>query len=355
MFRKIVDHSQRYPESSPYLMLAILPFCSITVHDGVRFARNILGIKLPFDSQDINRLRNRTKSLSSKGLTLQDYSKETSNLTNRLSSYMKNHTGLLGPLFNAIQPDTSIIYHDNLPILTSYVHARYIEKENVKESPIPEKECLIQLGEDIGRAASVNCIVADAIGLSQKDCTAQQFTAISRNQHFSKLLAPLAEKGISNRACFFMLSELLTQINSVEALHDSGFFSDLLYLKFQSASLLAAVRSIKGFTNFATASPASLECSKEGARMLAEIIPRAIRREVEKTAKLRNAFVHYDFQALIGFEQYKNENPSVILEKSIKCAAGVSTRDYYIRLNNSAKDISRRINDLVELPLPSAW
>ncbi len=45
MFSMLVDHAERFPEASPYLMLTILPFCAITVHDGVIFARKYLRLR----------------------------------------------------------------------------------------------------------------------------------------------------------------------------------------------------------------------------------------------------------------------------------------------------------------------
>lgn len=39
MFHKVIEHSRRYPEATPLLMLSILPFLALTVHDSVRFVR----------------------------------------------------------------------------------------------------------------------------------------------------------------------------------------------------------------------------------------------------------------------------------------------------------------------------
>lgn len=353
MFNMLVDHAERFPEASPYLMLTILPFCAITVHDGVIFARKRFGKGLPFDTQDINSLRNRTKSLSSKGLSLRDYSEEAVSLTGQLSSYMKSHTGLLGPLLNAIQPDTSIVYHDGLPVLTSYVYVRYVAAEHDKGSPIPNEDDSRQLGYDIGKAAAINCVVADIAGIKAENCEAREFVTVSKDLHFSKLIAPVADKGIGNRACFFMLSELLTQINSVEALHKSGFFSDLLYLKFQTAALLTAARSIKSFTNSAMPAAAKFGCTEDGLKLLSSVIPREMRRAIEKTKRLRHAFVHYDFINLVGEEKCKGSAPFDVLESGIQMTVGISTKEYFANLHDAAIFVARGISNLIELPSPA--
>lgn len=353
MFSMLVDHAKRFPEASPYLMLTILPFCAITVHDGVRFARKYLGSSLPSDTEDINRLRNRTKSLSADGLSFKDYSDETATVVAELSSLMKNHTGLLGPIINAIQPETSIVYHDGLPILTSYVHARYVEKKHGAGSPLLNEGENCQIGFDIGKAAAINCKVAESIGLTAESCEAEKFNVVSRDLHFPRLLAPLASKGVRNEACFFMLSELLTQINSVEALHRSGFFSDLLYLKFQSAALLTAVRSMKSFATSAMSSPAEFGCTADSIKLLSSAIPRKTRKAIEKTAGLRNAFVHYDFLTLVGEKECNGEPPLAILEKGIQKTVGTSIEEYYAMLQDSAACLSRNIAEAIELPSPT--
>lgn len=42
MFYKLLDHRDRYPESTPDLMLTILPFCALAAHDSVRFVKKFL-------------------------------------------------------------------------------------------------------------------------------------------------------------------------------------------------------------------------------------------------------------------------------------------------------------------------
>lgn len=353
MFNLLVDHVERFPEASPFLMLTILPFCAITVHDGARFARKYFGSSIPSDTEDINRLRNRTKSLSANGLSFKDYSDETATLVAELSSLMKNHTGQLGPILNAIQPETSIVYYDGLPILALYVHARYVEKKRGTGSPLLSEEEYRQIGIDIGKAAAINCVVAKSTGLIAESCKAEEFNAESRDLYFPKLLAPLANKGIRNEACFFMLSELLTQINSVEALRGSGFFSDLLYLKFQSAAMVTAVRSMKSFVNTAMSSPAEFGCTADSIKLLSSTIPRKTRKAIEKTADLRNAFVHYDFPSLVGKKECNGEPPLAILEKGIQKTVGASIEEHYAILQDSAACLSRNITEAIELPSPT--
>ena len=126
MFHKVIEHSRRYPEATPLLMLSILPFLALTVHDSVRFVRKYFDATGPLDSNAVNRLRNASKALSSKGLHIEEYALEAKAITSTLTASAKNHSGLFGDLLNAMQPDIAIVYCNGLPVSTSYNVARYV-------------------------------------------------------------------------------------------------------------------------------------------------------------------------------------------------------------------------------------
>lgn len=85
MFHKVIEHSRRYPEATPLLMLSILPFLALTVHDSVRFVRKYFDATVPLDSNAVNRLRNASKALSSKGLHIEEYALEAKAITSTLN------------------------------------------------------------------------------------------------------------------------------------------------------------------------------------------------------------------------------------------------------------------------------
>ena len=62
-----------------------------------------------------------------------------------------------------------------------------------------------------------------------------------------------------------MLSDILTQLNSITVLRNSGFFSDALQMKFATTVLLAACRSISKFSRCVKPKPDRHECTSEGA------------------------------------------------------------------------------------------
>lgn len=104
MFYKLLDHRDRYPESTPDLMLTILPFCALAAHDSVRFVKKHFDHDFELDSAVVNRLRNASKSLSAKGSTVEDYTFMTNSVTRGLSSSTKKATGLLGRSLTPLRP-----------------------------------------------------------------------------------------------------------------------------------------------------------------------------------------------------------------------------------------------------------
>ena len=126
MFHKILDHNERFPETSPRLMLSILPFCALTVHDGVRFVRAHFDPHFSGDTQAIARLRNMSKSLSSKGVTLEEYEEQTLTASKSLSAHAKSHGGLFGNILNAMQPSVSFVTCGGMPTAASYVMVHYL-------------------------------------------------------------------------------------------------------------------------------------------------------------------------------------------------------------------------------------
>lgn len=351
MFHKVIEHSRRYPEATPLLMLSILPFLALTVHDSVRFVRKYFDATVPLDSNAVNRLRNASKALSSKGLHIEEYALEAKAITSTLTASAKNHSGLFGDLLNAMQPDIAIVYCNGLPVSTSYNVARYVGRaDGGLKGVLANPDVVSRLGFDIGQAASVNYYTVAQLGIEESSLVSNKFEAESLDLHFSDLLIPLSCKGISNIACFFMLSDILTQLNSITVLRSSGFFSDALQMKFATTVLLAACRSISKFSRCVKPKPDRHECTSEGAEILSTMIPKSMRKEIERTSDLRNAFVHYDFSKLLDSKLGKCHDAGTILEMAIQSSVQKSVEEYLAWIVGTVDDLSKVISTLIELP-----
>ena len=250
MFYKLLDHRDRYPESTPDLMLTILPFCALAAHDSVRFVKKYFDHDFELDSAVVNRLRNASKSLSAKGSTVEDYTFMTNSVTRGLSSSTKKATGLFGPLINSLTPDMGICTHGDRPVCTTFITARYISQAyGGALDPVWSEECEKQLGFDLGVAASAAFYTVKLLTPELHTLTAKEFETCHVDCHYSDMFLPLKKQGIDNAACFFMLAEFLVQLNAVFALSENEMFDDVLRMKYGTAVLLALDGSISRFAN----------------------------------------------------------------------------------------------------------
>ena len=197
MFYKLLDHRDRYPESTPDLMLTILPFCALAAHDSVRFVKKYFDHDFELDSAVVNRLRNASKSLSAKGSTVEDYTFMTNSVTRGLSSSTKKATGLFGPLINSLTPDMGICTHGDRPVCTTFITARYISQAyGGALDPVWSEECEKQLGFDLGVAASAAFYTVKLLTPELHTLTAKEFETCHVDCHYSDMLLPLKKQGI---------------------------------------------------------------------------------------------------------------------------------------------------------------
>lgn len=296
MFYKLLDHRDRYPESTPDLMLTILPFCALAAHDSVRFVKKYFDHDFELDSAVVNRLRNASKSLSAKGSTVEDYTFMTNSVTRGLSSSTKKATGLFGPLINSLTPDMGICTHGDRPVCTTFITARYISQAyGGALDPVWSEECEKQLGFDLGVAASAAFYTVKLLTPELHTLTAKEFETCHVDCHYSDMFLPLKKQGIDNAACFFMLAEFLVQLNAVFALSENEMFDDVLRMKYGTAVLLALDGSISRFANCVMPKPSEYGFTADGALVLSTLVPKEVRKRVRASKDLRNAFVHYDF------------------------------------------------------------
>lgn len=351
LFQKLLLHSERFPDSTPYLANTTFPFCALIVHDSVRFVRDCFDPSFPIDSESVNRLRNAIKSLSSVGLSVEEYSAEVREITDFLYKEFKNHTGIFSSLKNLVQPDVGISYYNKKPVYTTFNMSRYLSKYNTGEiDAILDPGTARRMGYDIGQAARPSYYAVKILDTDPSMLPVEEFKMTCRDFQYSNLLKPIAECGLTNPVYFFMLCEGFTQINSVRTLHESGVFSDLLELKMATAVLVALEKSLSKLSRYIVKSP---EFEKDPARanqVLSKVIPRNQRKVIKKAKDLRNALVHYDFIKLLGRDICKNQEAEAILDMATKRTVAMSSVDYLSWLEETSEEIANNIDSLIKLP-----
>lgn len=302
------------------------------------------------DSESVNRPRNAIKSLSSVGLSVEDYSAEVWKITDFLNKKFKNHTGIIGGLENLVQPAVGISYYHKKLVYTTFNMGRYLSKYNAGEiDAMLDSGTARSMGYDIGQVARPSYYAVKILDIDLGTLPVEEFNMTCKDFQYSNPLKPIAECGLTNTVYFFMLCEGFTQINSVRALHESGVFSDLLELKMATAVLVALEKSLSKLSRYIAKSPEFEGDPVHANQILSKVIPRNQRKIIKKAKDLRNALVHYDFIKLLGRDVCKNQDAEAILNLATKHTVGMSSIDYLSWLEEMNEEIANNINSLIKL------
>ena len=76
LLHRIFQQNLERPDESPALSLVALPFLALIEHDAIPYLEKKYGVSLPHESSELRRTRNLTKSLDSKYLKYEQYTKE---------------------------------------------------------------------------------------------------------------------------------------------------------------------------------------------------------------------------------------------------------------------------------------
>ena len=127
---------------------------------------------------------------------------------------------------------------------------------------------------------------------------------------------------------FFFLSEQLLRLSSIKALRKSGFLEKTLWLKLNTVYLFHAYKAIESFIGFAHKPSQKFIYSRDFLSQCSEVFSRDEKKQIKKMKKLRNAFVHYDFEDLIDSTVSSSRNFDLLLETAIESTMKMSLSQY---------------------------
>lgn len=348
--KQLFDQINSGSEEAPLLILTLLPFLGLMAHDGPRFVREHFG-NIPFDRQSVNHLRNTSKSLSSKGLDVASYSMEVEATvqTLRNSQHTAIDGSLFGNLFQALHPNVEIVFSDGLPVCTTFNVARYIGgKDALNAGGGLKNSVMDSIGFDIGQASAIFAATAEVSEMDLGVYAPVSFPATAVKCRYETAKNPLAQKGLKSDTAFFMLTEMLTQLNSVLVLHKHGIFSDAMFIKYGTITAVSMRKSVNKLINYTKGQNASSE-DKASCDLLSTVLPKDISRVIKKADGLRDAFAHYDFNRLLGSERCGESSPSLILSYGLERTVKKDVNEYLCWLDGAIRAISSGIEALVAL------
>jgi hypothetical protein len=121
MKSRLADRSHRSRGSGGTLGEGTL--IAVIEHDAIPFVNKAFGGDFPKEDARLSQMRNLTKSLNSKYLNYQEYSKQANIIMQQLKFHFKHYQGPLAFLLNPFTPDVGVTYYQGMPIYC-YLYCR---------------------------------------------------------------------------------------------------------------------------------------------------------------------------------------------------------------------------------------
>ena len=350
-----MNQRKKHPDSAAALFLVATPLIAIIEHDAIPFINRTFGLSLQLESPELTRARHLAKSIDSKHLDYPEYSRQVQAILRQLNERFKNHTGVLGSILNKVQPDVGICYYRGMPIYGTYTVAHYLTKDNPSILGIDGGAYAKEMGYSAGTTGAVLYYFAAKVFPDKSRLEAPEFQTDSNNFSFSSLMKPLTKIGVEDIAVYFLLSELMMQVASVKALHEGGFFSDVLWLKFATISLYHAHRAIEAFTGYSHLPENAQTYPGEFSQGLSSVLDRSDRKLLKKAKPLRNALIHYDFKPSMVPDDVGHLDSMEILAHAVKSSLGMEIDEYCNFLSVTTDRLTANISSLIHFPTYSKW
>ena len=351
MIHRYLEHHKLYPDSTPILALIMIPFLALSEHDGIEYVNRTFDVHIPRDSERVHKVRNQMKSLGARGIRFDEYSKETNELLTAMSQSFKGHRGPFSKLANALQPDMGIYYYKDMPIGTTYSIARYLfDSESAHNMRNDYSEVVGSFGCELGESGAFLYAFAEQLFADEGVKSFSEFATASNDVHLANLIKPLDDQGVDDPAVFFMLTDLMLQINAVLALLDAGLFTRRLFIKYMVATLFHGWKSVRSFTGYTLGEKCPVTFKRETIIRIGKMFPQLISKKIEKIEPLRHALVHYDFSPFSDVALGDDGHPDDVLICAVNHQMGMGIEEFEGFLFESSRAVSTRIAEITGFP-----
>lgn len=350
-FRRLIYHHEHYPKADGVLGLIEVPFAALICHDALSFVNRTVGARLREDYDEVTRIRHQMKSFDPKFFSFEDYSRGVEFILDELNHQMKSHTGFLASVVNALQPDIGIYYYQTVPICATYTVSYYVTPRNKLITP----EKAMMTGFETGQAAAFLYRLAGKY-YEPHEFFVRPFLAQDNDINMSALTRKYRHRWKTvDSSLFFLLTERMMQLASVDALQAGGFLNDALWCKFATVSLYHTFKSLGSFETYARSGKGPQHYSSELLEEVSCLFTRSERKVLKNMAKLRNALVHYDFSEKLVPSVDDDASPYDVFAMAVKSALGMSLVEYHAFLVELRARLIDDLKKLTDFPDYSKW
>lgn len=348
---RLYRHSQLYQESSPILMLTAAPFLSILEYGAAPYASHVLRAEIRPVGDRTAEVRHRTKVLADTKTDYARYAVQANAVRDESRSHFESNAG---PLRRLLQPDVGVFYHQGMPVCSSYTYMRLMTGDDSAlfydegQSETFHKGFGFELGQ-LGASLYASQASLEEAFLLASISDLEEFEVTANDYRYKTLVKPFLSLGTNDHAAFFLLSELMFQLWSVDAFSQRGLIDGLLWVKLAVVTLDTTWKSLVAFESQAHG-PRSEAYSERLLGEIGTLLTREERKTIKRAHRVRNAMVHYDFGESNVPDSSGCGNVQDLLESAIVGNVDMPLKDYVTFLSESCERIAGRISDLLSFP-----
>lgn len=346
--QRIMHQHNNYPNSSSILALIVIPFLALIEHDSVPYLEKKFGLQLPRESFDLARIRHKTKSIDSRYLNYREYSKEAARIieANRENFRKK---GIARMLPSSLVKDVGISYFDGLPIYSTLSVANYLD-DKCGLLWNNSKEYCGSVGYSAGSTCALHYCLAEQLIQDRHVFESHEFVVTANDYVYTSLVGDGIKEQTNDECAFFFLSDQLLRLSSIEALRKGGFLENILWIKLATVYLFHAYRAIESFIGFAYQPTPNLFYSRSFLALCSNIFSRAEKKKLKKMKKLRNAFVHYDFEDLIDAALSDSRDFVFLLNSVLESRVEMGLTQYESFLSDLLNNATIALREVTRFP-----
>lgn len=346
--QRIMHQHNTYPHTSSILALTVIPFLALIEHDSIPYLEKKFGFSLPKENADLIRIRHKTKSIDSRYLNYQKYREEAARIieASRRRFREKGIARLLPPSF---VKDIGISYFEGMPIYSTFSVANVLDDENGSLWSNSKEYCS-SVGYNAGSACAFHYCLAEEVIKDKRFFLSNEFTVTANDHIYSSLVKKSISRKTNDEYVFFFLSEQLLRLSSIQALRKSGFLEKTIWLKLATVYLFHAYKAIGSFIGVTHKPPQKFIYSQILLSECSGIFSRDEKKQIRRMKKLRNAFVHYDFEDLISTTMSNSRNFDLLLEAAINSTMKMDFFQYEFFLSNVVDKAIMNLKAIIGFP-----
>ena len=345
--RRFWRHGELYKEQTANLALLVLPLLAIIEHDAVIYINRKWGLALDPEDQKITDIRHHRKFFDGR-ISYEEFKKRALGTLKDSTSYFNG--GGIWRCLGRPKPDVGLTYYQGIPVGSTFTTLNNMCGAFSLPKTARDDGGAKALGIEAGKPASVLVAIANKCRPEKPGRIVPRFDISANDHYFEEIFDQFASEMTTDRGAYWFLADIMMTINLINSLHRGGMLDDLLFIKFITINMQHVFCAIKGLECEVRTSSDGEVYSDNFKKLLSGLIERGDKKKLDRVRPLRNAFMHYDFEKILGNEESENVRLEAILDRAVNACLGVDLHDYLNWIYLLSEETAKRIANLLAFP-----